>query len=122
MDEMVEKLSNGKSVESTVKITRKEFEDGSSEETRVEQVEGGYIITFLVRSTLHWLGTSMQQSIGFTNSNSKQDNVCNTYGSILRFLLYSLRIHNARWPLIKSVKNSYENEDSIEFIAKASSI
>ncbi len=45
MDEMVEKLSNGKSVESTVKITRKEFEDGSSEETRVEQVEGGYIIT-----------------------------------------------------------------------------
>lgn len=45
MDEMVEKLSNGKSVESTVKITRKEFEDGSSEETRVEQVDGGYIIT-----------------------------------------------------------------------------
>jgi len=35
----------GKSVESTVKITRKQFEDGSSEETRVEKVEGGYIIT-----------------------------------------------------------------------------
>jgi hypothetical protein len=35
----------GKEVETTVNITRKEFEDGSSEETRVEQVEGGYIIT-----------------------------------------------------------------------------
>jgi hypothetical protein len=34
-----------KATESTVKITRKEFKDGSSEETRVEQVEGGYIIT-----------------------------------------------------------------------------
>lgn len=44
MDNMEYKES-GKSVESTVKTTRKEFEDGSSEETRVEQVEGGYIIT-----------------------------------------------------------------------------
>lgn len=32
-------------VESTVKITRQEFKDGSSTERRVEQVEGGYIIT-----------------------------------------------------------------------------
>lgn len=40
------KMSEGPGeVESTVKITRKEFEDGSSEETRVEQVDGGYIIT-----------------------------------------------------------------------------
>jgi hypothetical protein len=45
MDDMSMKSENSKSVESTVKITRKEFEDGSSEETRVEQVEGGYIIT-----------------------------------------------------------------------------
>ena len=43
MDEMM--TEGGKTVESTVKITRKEFEDGSSEETRVEQVDGGYIIT-----------------------------------------------------------------------------
>ena len=41
----MEMKESSKSVESTVKITRKEFEDGSSEETRVEQVEGGYIIT-----------------------------------------------------------------------------
>jgi hypothetical protein len=43
MDNIME--MGGKPVESTVKITRKEFEDGSSEETRVEQVDGGYIIT-----------------------------------------------------------------------------
>lgn len=45
MNELMEKSESPKSLESTVKITRKEFEDGSSEETRVEQVEGGYIIT-----------------------------------------------------------------------------
>lgn len=44
MDEL-KSMESPKSVESTVQITRKEFEDGSSEETRVEQVDGGYIIT-----------------------------------------------------------------------------
>lgn len=44
-NERLEMTTGGKEVESTVKITRKEFEDGSSEETRVEQVDGGYIIT-----------------------------------------------------------------------------
>lgn len=44
-NEAMEMTSGGKEVESTVKITRKEFEDGSTEETRIEQVEGGYIIT-----------------------------------------------------------------------------
>jgi len=45
MNELTEAMESSKSVETTVKITRKEFEDGSSEETRIEQVEGGYIIT-----------------------------------------------------------------------------
>jgi len=45
MNELTEKAGGGKELESTVTIKRKEFEDGSSEETRVEQVEGGYIIT-----------------------------------------------------------------------------
>jgi hypothetical protein len=45
MDEMMEYKENGKSAETVTKTTRKEFEDGSSEEMRVEQVEGGYIIT-----------------------------------------------------------------------------
>ena len=44
-NERLEMTTGGKEVESTVKITRKQFEDGSSEETRVEQVDGGYIIT-----------------------------------------------------------------------------
>lgn len=44
MDDMM--MSTGsKEVETTVTIKRKEFEDGSSEETRIEQVDGGYIIT-----------------------------------------------------------------------------
>jgi major membrane immunogen (membrane-anchored lipoprotein) len=44
MDEIMESEGN-KAVESTVKTTRKEFEDGSSEEIRVEQVDGGFIKT-----------------------------------------------------------------------------
>jgi hypothetical protein len=44
-DEIKMSSEGGKEVETTVNITRKEFEDGSSEETRVEQVDGGFIIT-----------------------------------------------------------------------------
>lgn len=44
MDEIMES-EGSKAVESTVKTTRKEFEDGSSEEIRVEQVDGGFIKT-----------------------------------------------------------------------------
>lgn len=44
MDDMI-MPSESKEVESTVTIKRKQFEDGSTEETRIEQVEGGYIIT-----------------------------------------------------------------------------
>lgn len=45
MDNELTMSEGSKEVESTVKITRKEFEDGSSEEIRVEQVEGGFIKT-----------------------------------------------------------------------------
>jgi hypothetical protein len=44
-NEMMMASEENKEVESTVRITRKEFEDGSSEEVRVEQVEGGFIKT-----------------------------------------------------------------------------
>lgn len=40
-------------VESVVKITRKEFEDGGYEETRVEQVEGGFIKTVCTRKKVN---------------------------------------------------------------------
>jgi hypothetical protein len=51
-----ESLNNENSstdVESVVKTTRKEFEDGSYEETRVEQVEGGFIKTICTRKKVN---------------------------------------------------------------------
>lgn len=42
-NELMEDKGSSKEIESVVNITRKEFEDGSSEEIRVEQVEGGFI-------------------------------------------------------------------------------
>lgn len=44
-NEMMEGNGSSKEVESIVKITRKEFEDGSHEEIRVEEVDGGFIKT-----------------------------------------------------------------------------
>jgi len=37
-------------VETTVRINRKEFEDGGYEEVRVEEVDGGYIKTVCTRN------------------------------------------------------------------------
>lgn len=51
-----ESLNNENSstdVESVVKITRKEFEDGGYEETRIEQVEGGFIKTICTRKKVN---------------------------------------------------------------------
>jgi hypothetical protein len=48
---MNEESSTG--VESVVRITRKEFENGGYEETRVEQVEGGFITTVCTRKKVN---------------------------------------------------------------------
>jgi hypothetical protein len=48
-NEAIENEGSSKGVESIVKITRKEFEDGSHEETKVEQVDGGFITTICKR-------------------------------------------------------------------------
>jgi hypothetical protein len=48
-NEAMEHEGSSKGVESVVKITRKEFEDGSHEETKVEQVDGGFIKTICKR-------------------------------------------------------------------------
>jgi hypothetical protein len=48
-NELIEDKGSSKSVESVVRSTRKEFEDGSSEEIKVEQVDGGYIKTVCTR-------------------------------------------------------------------------
>jgi len=46
---MMAEEGSSKGVESVVKITRKEFEDGSHEEIKVEEVEGGFIKTVCKR-------------------------------------------------------------------------
>ena len=43
MADMKNPIMNNKAVESEVKCIKKEFADGSSEEVKVEKVEGGYI-------------------------------------------------------------------------------
>lgn len=43
LGQMKETPSNNKAVESETKCIKKEFADGSSEEVKVEKVEGGYI-------------------------------------------------------------------------------
>jgi hypothetical protein len=45
MADMKTPIMNNKEVESECKTVRKEFADGSSEEVRVEKVDGGYIKT-----------------------------------------------------------------------------
>lgn len=45
----VENEGSSTEVESVVRSTSKKFEDGSSEEVRVEQVEGGFIKTVITR-------------------------------------------------------------------------
>lgn len=47
--EVEESNGSSKEIEKTVKINRKEFEDGGYEEVRVEEVEGGYIKTICTR-------------------------------------------------------------------------
>lgn len=48
--EIEESNGSSKEIEKTVKISRKEFEDGSYEEIRVEEVEGGYIKTVCTKT------------------------------------------------------------------------
>jgi len=49
----MENEGSSKSVETVVKTTRKEFEDGGYEETRVEEVEGGFITTVCTRKKVN---------------------------------------------------------------------
>ncbi len=47
--EVEESNGSSKEVEKTVRINRKEFEDGGYEEVRVEEVDGGFIKTVCTR-------------------------------------------------------------------------
>lgn len=52
-NETIANEGSSKSVETVVKTTRKEFEDGGYEETRVEEVEGGFITTVCTRKKVN---------------------------------------------------------------------
>jgi hypothetical protein len=52
-NEALENENSSTGVESVVRITRKEFENGGYEETRVEQVEGGFITTVCTRKKVN---------------------------------------------------------------------
>jgi hypothetical protein len=52
-NEALKSENSSTGVESVVRITRKEFEDGGYEETRVEQVEGGFITTVCTRKKIN---------------------------------------------------------------------
>jgi hypothetical protein len=59
MDKMMDKMKmdnpegSSTEVETTVRINRKEFEDGGYEETRVEEVDGGFIKTVCTRKKVN---------------------------------------------------------------------
>ncbi len=51
--EIEESNGSSKEIEKTVRINRKEFEDGGYEEIRVEEVEGGYIKTVCTKTKVN---------------------------------------------------------------------
>jgi len=85
---MSESSSTG--VESVMKITRKEFEDGGSEETRVEQVEGGYIIEVNTRKKINgeW-EYKTEKSVSTTDPtlDKSSEGIANRLESILKGLV-----------------------------------
>jgi hypothetical protein len=90
MDNEVKMSEGNREVESTVTITRKEFEDGSSEERRVEQVEGGYIITLEKRfkddkGDWQWK-TDKSVSTTDPNLDKSSEGIANRLESILKNL------------------------------------
>jgi hypothetical protein len=52
-NEALKSENSSTGIESVVRITRKEFENGGYEETRVEQVEGGFITTVCTRKKVN---------------------------------------------------------------------
>ena len=91
MDDIMENNEMSNEVESTVKITRKQFEDGSSEETRVEQVDGGFIITREKRSkdkdgNWQWK-TEKSVSTEDPNKDTSTEGIANRLESALKNLI-----------------------------------
>jgi len=89
-NELKENKNSSTDVESVVKITRKEFEDGSYEETRVEQVEGGFITTLCTRKKVNgeWeYKDEKSVSIEDPSKDNSTEGIANRLESIFKGLL-----------------------------------
>jgi len=82
--------SSSTGVESVMKITRKEFEDGGYEETRVEEVEGGFITTVCTRKKVNgeWEYKD-EKSVSTTDptQDKSSEGIANRLESILKGLV-----------------------------------
>lgn len=89
-DESLNNENSSTDVESVVKITRKEFEDDSYEETRVEQVEGGFITTLCTRKKVKgaWVyKTEKSVSTEDPNQDKSTEGIANRLESIFKNLM-----------------------------------
>jgi len=89
-NELVQNEKSSTGVESVVKITRKEFEDGGYEETRVEEVEGGFITTVCTRKKVNgeWEYKD-EKSVSTTDptQDKSSEGIANRLESILKGLV-----------------------------------
>ena len=89
-NETLENENSSTGVESVVKITRKEFEDGGYEEVRVEQVEGGFITTTCTRKKVNgeWVYKDEKSvSIEDPNKDNSSGGIATRLESILKNLM-----------------------------------
>ena len=89
-NETLENENSSTGVESVVKITRKEFEDGGYEEVRVEQVEGGFIITTCTRKKVNgeWVYKDEKSvSTEDPNKDNSSEGIATRLESILKNLM-----------------------------------
>lgn len=89
-NEALENENSSTSVESVVKITRKEFEDGGYEETKVEQVDGGFITTVCTRKKVNGEWTYKDEKSVSTedpNKDSSSEGIATRLESILKNLM-----------------------------------
>jgi len=89
-NEAIENEGSSKGVESVVKTTRKDFEDGGYEETRVEEVEGGFITTLCTRKKVNgeWVYKDEKSvSTEDPNKDESSEGIASRLESVLKGLM-----------------------------------
>jgi len=89
-NEAIENEGSSKGVESVVKTTRKDFEDGGYEETRVEEVEGGFITTLCTRKKVNgeWVYKDEKSvSTEDPNKDESSEGIASRLESVLKGLI-----------------------------------